>query len=166
MKIRDALKVELPSIRKQRVNAYSEHTQAISEEHWQALKQAISSEADRGTGVEVIVAELDGEIVGSVALFPPNTDAYEGYVDKLDYPEIRVLAVSPEARGNGVASALISECIQRSKAKGFHCIGLHTADFMKSAIRLYERIGFERLPQYDFEPANDGVIVKAFRLPI
>lgn len=29
-----------------------------------------------------------------------------------------------------------------------------------------EQIGFERLPQHDFEPANDGVIVKAFRLSL
>jgi hypothetical protein len=37
---------------------------------------------------------------------------------------------------------------------------------MKSAINLYSRIGFNRLPQYDFEPSNDGVIVKAFHLSI
>jgi ribosomal protein S18 acetylase RimI-like enzyme len=35
---------------------------------------------------------------------------------------------------------------------------------MKSAMGLYERLGFERLPQFDFEPANDGIIVKAYRL--
>ncbi|MFC7063189.1 GNAT family N-acetyltransferase [Halobacillus seohaensis] len=164
--VRDAKKDELPYIREQRIKAYSEHAESISVEHWQALKQAISSDADIGDGVELIVAELEGEIVGSVALFPANTDAYEGYVDELDYPELRVLAVAPEARGEGVALALVNECIRRTKGKGFESIGLHTADFMKSAIQLYQRIGFERLPQYDFEPANDGVIVKAFRLSI
>lgn len=166
MNIRNALKDELPYIREQRINAYSEHTEAISSGHWQALKQAISSDADIGQGVELIVAEKDGKILGSVALFPPNTDAYEGYVDELDYPEIRVLAVDPETRGSGVASALIAECMERSKAKGFNSIGLHTGSFMKNAIKLYERMGFERLPQHDFEPANDGVIVMAFRLSI
>jgi hypothetical protein len=54
--------------------------------------------------------------------------------------------------------------MQRSKAKGFQSIGLHTGDFMKSAMKLYERIGFERLPAYDFQPADDGITVKAFRL--
>ncbi|MBM7570773.1 GNAT family N-acetyltransferase [Aquibacillus albus] len=163
MIIRDAKKEELSLIRKQRVEAYREHAKAVNEEHWQALKQAISSDADTGPGVELIVAEIDGEIVGSVALFPANTDAYEGYVDELDYPEIRVLAVAPEARGKGVASALIDECIRRTKEKGYDSIGLHTGSFMKEAIKLYERVGFERLPKHDFEPADDGVIVKAFR---
>lgn len=166
MNIRNALKNELPTIRQQRIKAYSEHTKAISDEHWQALKKAISSDADIGQDVELIIAEKDGKLVGSVALFPPKTDAYEGYVDELDYPEIRVLAVDPEARGSGVASALIAECIQRSKASGFTSIGLHTGEFMNNAIKLYERMGFERMPQHDFEPANDGVIVKAFRLSI
>ena len=163
MKIRDALKEELHEIREQRIHAYNEHTQAISIEHWHALKKAISSEVDIYPGVELIVAELEGALVGSVALFPPKTDAYEGAIGELDYSEIRMLAVTPEARGQGVAAALVHECIARTKAKGFQTIGLHTADFMESAMKLYERIGFERLPQHDFEPAADGVIVKAFR---
>lgn len=164
MIVRDAKQEELPFIREQRLKAYEEHEQAINEEHWQALKQqAVLSEGDQQPGVELIVAELDGNILGSVVLFPAKTDAYEGLVEELDYPEIRMLAVDPEARGKGIASTLIEECIKRAKSKGYTYIGLHTADFMKSAIKLYDRLGFERLPQYDFEPANDGIIVKAFR---
>jgi len=166
MIIRDAVEEELSYIRSHRVESYEEHAKKIPAEHWKALKEAISSEADVLEGVERIVAELDGKIVGSVALFPAKTDAYDGYVDQLDYPEIRMLAVTPQARGNGVAAALIFECIRRTKARGLESIGLHTADFMESAIRLYERLGFERLPQFDFEPANDGIIVKAFRMYI
>ena len=164
MIIRDATAGELAFIREQRVHSYEEHAQKIPEEHWQALKQAISSDADTKEDVERIVAVIDGRIVGSVALFPAKIDAYEGLVKELDYPEIRMLAVTPLARGKGVAEALVSECIQRAKVQGFQSVGLHTADFMKSAMGLYERLGFERLPQFDFEPANDGIIVKAYRL--
>lgn len=164
MIIRDAVEYELPFIREQRVESYQEHAQRIPEGHWQALKQAISSDADLQQGVERIVVEMDGKIVGSVVLFPAQTDAYKGFVVELDYPEIRMLAVAPQARGKGVATALISECILRTKAKGFQAIGLHTGDFMDSAMRLYECLGFERLPQFDFEPADDGIIVKAYRL--
>lgn len=166
VRIRNATKDELNFIREQRIAAYLEHAQAVPEEHWLALKKAISSEADIQPGVELIVCELEDKIVGSVVLFPANTDAYEGSLEELDYPEIRMLAVAPETRGKGVASALISECIQRAKAKGFKSIGLHTGDFMRNAMELYKKHGFERLPQYDFEPANDGIIVKAFRLSL
>lgn len=164
MKIRDAKEEEGTFIREQRVNSYKEHADCIPEGHWEALKRSISSEADIQPGVERIVAESDGEILGSVALFPAKTDAYNGYIDALDYPEIRMLAVTPEARGMGVATALITECIRRSKEKGYSSIGLHTGQFMESAMRLYESLGFERLPQFDFEPAGDGIIVKAYRL--
>lgn len=164
MIIRDAAEKELPYIREQRVVSYEEHAKSIPEDHWIALKHAISSKADIQPGVERIVVEIDGEIVGSVVLFPAKSNAYEGFVDELDYPEIRMLAVAPTARGKGVASALVTECIHRAKAQGFHAIGLHTGEFMKNAMRLYERLGFERQPQFDFEPANDGIIVKAYRL--
>ena len=166
MIIREAMENELSFIREQRVHAYVEHAAKIPKGHWLGLKQAILSEGDRLPGVERIVAEIDGEIAGSVVLFPANIDAYEGHVDVLDYPEIRMLAVSPEMRGKGVASALVAECIQRAKAKGYQAIGLHTGDFMETAMKLYKHMGFERLPQYDFEPANDGIIVKAFRLSL
>ncbi|WP_010284474.1 GNAT family N-acetyltransferase [Bacillus timonensis] len=166
MIIRDAKKDELEFIRDQRVNAYLEHSRVIPTDHWRALKKAISSEADCQTGVDLIVCELDEKIVASVVLFPAKTDAYEGQLDELDYPEIRMLAVDPGVRGKGVASALITECINRSKAKNHRYIGLHTGEFMEQAIKLYTKHGFERLPQYDFEPANDGIKVLAFRLSI
>lgn len=166
MIIREAKENELPYIREQRVNAYLEHAAKIPEGHWKALKQAILSEGDILPGVERIVAEIDGEIAGSVVLFPAKIDAYDGNVEVLDYPEIRMLAVSPKLRGKGVASALVAECIQRAKAQGHLAIGLHTGEFMKSAMKLYQTMGFKRLPQYDFEPANDGIIVKAYRLSL
>lgn len=164
MIIRDARKEELAIIRENRVHAYEEHAKRIPEGHWLGLKQMLSSDTDVKPNVDQIVAELDGKIVGSLSLFPAKIDAYGGQVEELDYPEIRMLAVAPEARGKGVATRLISECIKRSKKKGFRSIGLHTGEFMDGAMRLYEHLGFERLPQFDFEPAGDGIIVKAYRL--
>ena len=166
MIIRNAKENEVAFIREQRVQSYKEHSTSLPPEHWEALKKAISSEADIQPGVELIIAEWDGKVTGSVALFPAKTDAYEGAVELLDYPEIRMLAVSPDTRGRGVATALVSECISRAKAQGFTAIGLHTGQFMERAILLYERIGFERQPEFDFEPANDGIIVRAYKLKI
>ena len=164
--IRDAKVDEQTYIRELRLNAYNEHVKKIPGDHWNVLRESILSNADTGEGVVRLVAELDGKIVGSVALFPAKIDAYGGLVGELDYPEIRMLAVSPEARGKGVATALINECVQIVKEQGLGYIGLHTADFMESAIKLYGRLGFDRLTQFDFVPADDGVIVKAFRLSV
>ncbi len=163
MMIRNALPEEYELIRNQRVEAYRQYAEVLPEGHWRALRRAISSDADKQAGVELIVAEIEGSITGSVALFPAKTNAYGQLLDALDYPEIRMLAVSPEHRGKGIAATLVRECIYRSEAQGFRTIGLHTGEFMKPAMNLYEKLGFERVPEYDFQPADDGITVKAFR---
>lgn len=160
-----ATKEMYPIIQAQRLDAYRVYQDQLPEDHWNALAQTLSSDADTQEGVELIVAKLDQEIVGSVVLFPAKTNAYE-FIDRLDHPEIRMLAVAKEAQGKGVASALVKECLKRTKDKGIPAIGLHTGEFMKDAIRLYEGFGFERLPDYDFQPADDGIVVRAYLLTL
>jgi GNAT superfamily N-acetyltransferase len=112
--IRDAVEGEMDFIRKQRLQSYEEHAKKIPTEHWMALKNSILADTDFKSGLGRIVAELEGEIVGSVILFPAKTDPYGGAVGELEYPEIRMLAVKPDARGKGVAKALIKACIDRT----------------------------------------------------
>ncbi|PGM53765.1 GNAT family N-acetyltransferase [Bacillus sp. AFS053548] len=166
IEICNAEKEMFQSIREQRINAYYEYVNLLPDKHWNALKKSLSSNVDEQEGVEIIVATILGKNVGSVALFPAKINAYGGYIDELDYPEIRMLAVESDCRGQGIASALISECINRTMEKGFDAIGLHTGEFMKNAISLYEKIGFKRLPKFDFEPGNDGIIVRAYQMKI
>ncbi|WP_100334140.1 GNAT family N-acetyltransferase [Bacillus alkalisoli] len=163
MNIRNAKATEITFIREQRLEAYKEYAKKLPEAHWKLLKRSILSETDMQDGVEIIVAEMDGKLVGSVVLFPPNLKAYEGYGDALEHSELRMLAVAPSLRGKGVASVLVAECINRTGWKGLFSIGLHTGEFMGNAIKLYEKFEFVRVPEHDFEPANDGIVVKAFR---
>lgn len=165
MIIRDALQSEYEIIRELRLQAYEEHSAKIPQEHWNALKHQIVSDDHTNPDIEYIVAEIDGEILGTVVLFPAKIQGYEGLVeDKLEYPELRKLAVSSKARGKGVAKALVKECIKRSKEKGYSAMGLHTSDFMESAVKLYENMGFVRVPENDFIPLDDGIVVKAFQI--
>ncbi|MDQ0209024.1 GNAT family N-acetyltransferase [Alkalicoccobacillus murimartini] len=165
LEIQDASREMYPSIKEQRIEAYRVYKDKLPEDHWKALEQTLSSNSAEQEGVELIVAILNETLVGSVVLFPAKTSAYE-FIDELDYPEIRMLAVSKETQGQGIASSLVKECIHRSKAKGFQAIGLHTGEFMTDAIRLYEGFGFERIPKFDFEPADDGINVRAYQLKI
>ncbi|MCM3388545.1 GNAT family N-acetyltransferase [Ureibacillus chungkukjangi] len=165
MLIRDAVKGELQKIKELRLQSYEEHAEKIPEAHWDALKQSILSDEGEQAGIERMVAELDGELVGTVALFSPEIEAYKGLVEgQLNHPELRMLAVSPKARGKGVAKALVQECMKRSKNNGYKSMGLHTADFMESAVNLYTSLGFKRVPENDFIPLDDGIIVKAFNI--
>jgi ribosomal protein S18 acetylase RimI-like enzyme len=60
-----------------------------------------------------------------------------------------MLAVSDEARGQGVGAALVRACIDRARRDGKARISLLTTDNMQAAHRLYERLGFRRSPESD-----------------
>lgn len=165
--IRDAEKEELEVIRALRLNAYEEHVHKMPEKHWEMLRNSIVSDNDDTIGLERIVAEVDGELLGTVVLYPAKANAYEGMeVVAQDYPELRMLAISSQARGKGIAKALVQECMKRAKQQGFRALGLHTADFMVEAMTLYRRLGFQHVPELDFEPGHDGIIVRAFKIEL
>ena len=77
-------------------------------------------------------------------------------------PELRLLAVSQDARGKGVGSALVKECVRRARLMGATELGLHTSRSMRAAMRLYLSMGFERAPERDFLPPG-GEVVEGYR---
>lgn len=164
MLIRRMQENEIDFVRKQRLNCYKSYQNLVSKEHWAALKGTLSSDNDVKPGVDIFVMEAKGRIAGSVVLFPAKLEAYEWTTGEQNYPEIRMLAVEPSMQRSGIGKLLITHCIQAAKEKGYSHVGLHTADFMNSAISLYKKIGFERVRELDFEPANDGVMVKGFKI--
>lgn len=166
MIIRKMNRDEIEIVRKKRLVCYEQYKSLVSKDHWNALKSTLSSENDLKEGVEIFVAEIDGKIAGSVVLFPGKMQAYEWATDVPDYPEIRMLAIDKEWRGKGLGRALIQHCIETSRGQGDKEVGLHTAEFMTDALSLYTKMDFERKPELDFEPANDGIIVKGFRYVI
>jgi predicted N-acetyltransferase YhbS len=112
---------------------------------------------------EQIVAERAGAIVGAVLLLPAGIQTGPpGSTFSLKWPEVRLLAVVPVARGHGVGAALTRECVLRARRAGASAITLHTADIMATAMHLYERLGFVRAPELDFHPV-ENVTIKGFR---
>jgi GNAT superfamily N-acetyltransferase len=67
-------------------------------------------------------------------------------VAKGDALYIRSMAVVSSARGQGVGKILLAEVERFAKAGGFQRMVLSTTPFLNDAIRLYERFGFERIP--------------------
>jgi DNA-binding MarR family transcriptional regulator/GNAT superfamily N-acetyltransferase len=79
------------------------------------------------------IAELDGQIVGSVFLM------------KADDPKVaklRLLYVEPCARGLGVGSRLVGLCIDRARALRYRELTLWTNSVLRSARKIYEAAGF------------------------
>jgi ribosomal protein S18 acetylase RimI-like enzyme len=52
-----------------------------------------------------------------------------------------------------VARALLAACERLAREAGAPVFAFHTASFMTDAIALYERLGYRRAPEFDFDMA-------------
>jgi ribosomal protein S18 acetylase RimI-like enzyme len=96
---------------------------------------------------DLLVADLNGEIVGTITYYPDASK--EGWDWPAAWAGIRAAGVVPQARGMGIGRRLVEACIARAKAQEVEAICLHTAEFMEAAIIMYERVGFRRRPEFD-----------------
>jgi GNAT superfamily N-acetyltransferase len=164
-RLRDARPSDRANIADLTIRAYAQYARVMTSAAWAALEEALHRSLADDTGVTRIVAELDGRIVGSVALYDPGAAQYTGLDSAAAWPEVRLVAVDPAVRGRGVARALVLECVRRARAAGAPTLGLHTSQSMHTARRLYERLGFVRDPEHDFQPPG-AELVEGYRLPL
>ncbi|MDT5161392.1 MAG: hypothetical protein QOC90_1702 [Mycobacterium sp.] len=93
------------------------------------------------------IAELDGERVGCVFCIASNNPEAEHTA------HLRLLLFEPSARGAGVGSRLVDECLRFARRSGYRRITLWTNDVLLDARRTYQRAGFgcdRREPHHSF----------------
>ena len=162
--IRDAYPDEVDKVSLLLKTAYQEYESFISREAWQTYLQDIMDVSSRVAIAELIVAELDGRPVGTVTLYlNPSKSSQEGWPE--GWAGIRLLGVDPGYRGRGIGRALMGECLRRCREQSIRTIGLRTNEIMDIARRMYERMGFTRVPEFDFHPAP-GIVVMAYCLDL
>jgi GNAT superfamily N-acetyltransferase len=148
--------------------AYTEYESAFPAANWTPYLADILDLEGRAEASELLIGELDGRVVGCVSYFPPGakaaypSDAFSAHWPA-EWSAFRLLAVDPSARGAGVGRRLTVACIERAREQGAPAVGLHTTAPMSVARAMYERMGFERAPRYDFRP-GPTVLVEAYRL--
>ncbi len=119
--------------------------------------------AGRDASGHVLVAVLDGRVVGAVTLAPYGSDWAEA-AEPGD-AVIRMLAVHPDVRGAGTGEALVRACVDLARQNSCRLLRLSTEPTMTVAHRLYERLGFVRTPSDDWEPVP-GVTLLGYRLEL
>lgn len=83
------------------------------------------------------IAEMDGERVGCVMLVKDDPKA-----KKAGIARIRLLLLDKKARGLGLGSRLVDECIRFARAKGYRRITLWTHQELTAARAIYAKFGF------------------------
>jgi ribosomal protein S18 acetylase RimI-like enzyme len=107
--------------------------------------------AGRATRSELLVVhDENGRLVGSVALVLSGD--FGNVTTSEDESAFRMLVVDPAAQGRGIGELLVRTCLERARAAGKRRMVISTDPRMTAAHRLYERLGFARLPERDWTP--------------
>jgi ribosomal protein S18 acetylase RimI-like enzyme len=103
----------------------------------------------------LLLAHVDGEVAGCVALRPAHA---------VDYPnaaEMKRLYVRKAFRGFGLGRQLAERALDAARQAGYACVLLDTLDDMEAARALYEDLGFEAIPPYYHNPIPGAHYLKA-----
>lgn len=118
------------------------------------------------------VAEIDGEIVGQVGLARPTADdvapdrwSSRTGSDRGTAAVIARLFVRPNARGRGLAAALMSEAEQHARQQGTHPV-LDVVEDDDRVVAFYERLGWAFLGSAEQRWGPDQIVtVRCYTAP-
>ena len=88
---------------------------------------------------ELIVAERNGEVIGTLQLMFLPSISYQGGLRA----QIESVRVDRQFQSQGIGSAMMQWSIQRAKQRGAHLVQLTTHKTREEAHRFYERLGFQ-----------------------
>lgn len=148
-----------PEVRQVRADEIDDASAVVLDAYRSLLGRELSEEyaavvadvADRAALAEVLVAVEGERVVGCITYVPGPDSRYAEFSDPAA-AGIRMLAVSPTVQGRGVGAALVRDCLERARTAGRRRVVLHSTEPMRAAQRLYEREGFRRAPERDWEP--------------
>jgi GNAT superfamily N-acetyltransferase len=81
-----------------------------------------------------------------------------------DYGELKRMYVRPRFRGAGYGELLVNHLAEFARARGVTRLRLETGIHQEAAIRLYERLGFKRIPP--FPPYREDPLSRCYEKPL
>lgn len=141
MSIRSACPGQFPAIAALLHRAYEPVLSAMSPEHAEHFRQAISGAVSHyGENGTWFISESADQIVGCVAYFRPQSVAHRLFDDS--WAHIQLLGVAPDHTRRGHGKALMHHCLLMARSAGAKILALQTSELMAPARQLYESLGF------------------------
>lgn len=89
---------------------------------------------------QIYLVFVDGELAGCVGMKPSDDS----------HAELKRLYVRPAFRGRNLGETLTRRIMDDARKAGYRCLRLDTLPGLKSALKLYRRLGFREIdPYYD-----------------
>jgi GNAT superfamily N-acetyltransferase len=103
------------------------------------------------------MAEMDGERVGAVFVVRRTAAT----------AQMRLLIVTPQARGHGVGARLTDECISFARSKGYGKLMLWTQSHLDAAHAIYQARGFKCVKRESFRAfGQDNLVGEKWELKL
>jgi len=103
----------------------------------------------------LLLVYVDGELAGCGAMRPFHDTDYANAC------EMKRLYVRPAFRGFGLGRTLAEALLDEARRAGYSVVLLDTLDDMEAARELYEKLGFEEIPPYYYNPIPGAHYLKA-----
>ncbi|HLV98168.1 MAG TPA: helix-turn-helix domain-containing GNAT family N-acetyltransferase [Ktedonobacterales bacterium] len=129
------------------------------DEHFEALVAQIVSDFITHYNPErerCWIAEMNGEIVGSIFCVQASETV----------AKLRLLLVEPQARGLGLGSRLVEECIRFARRRGYQKLTLWTQSILVAARHIYAQKGFTLVNQEATHSFGHDLISETWELPL
>jgi ribosomal protein S18 acetylase RimI-like enzyme len=144
---RKAVPADQAALKALGISSYSVYAAQLETEHWEKLSAFLHDEKKLEALMQIstcFVCVFNNDLVGMAYLIPrgnPNELFEAGWT------YIRMVGVSPDHKGNGIAQSLTRLCLEQAKASGEQTVALHTSEYMDAARHIYEKNGFRLLKE-------------------
>ncbi len=87
---------------------------------------------------ELIVAELEGEVIGTLQLMYLPSLSYQGRTRA----QVESVRIAQQLRGQGIGTGMMKWSLERARQRGCHLMQLTSHRSRADAHRFYEKLGF------------------------